>query len=120
MTLQQQLGKRAEAMACDYLCRQGLRLVMRNYLCRLGEIDLVMRDKANLVFVEVRYRKPSRYGSAAATVNWSKQRKLVNAANRYIQQYRVALPCRFDVVAVTPGVDNTLQMEWIRDAFQTT
>lgn len=118
MTLKQELGQRAEEAACQYLCQQGLHLIMRNYLCKMGEIDLVMRDKANLVFVEVRYRKPSGYGSAAETVTAPKQRKLIKAAMHYLQRSPLALPCRFDVVGITPRMNETLNIEWIKDAFR--
>jgi putative endonuclease len=112
-------GDQAEADACDYLQRQGLELVERNYLCKRGEIDLIMRDGKNTVFVEVRYRRSDRFGSSAESVDWRKQEKLLATAEHYLQQHPKAAQsaCRFDVVALT--TENTQQkIQWITDAFQ--
>lgn len=106
-------GRDAEDRACAYLRARGLALVARNYSCRSGEIDLIMRDGATLVFVEVRYRRNARFGDSAETVDWRKQARLVAAAQTYLQHKRVTAPCRFDVVAATGP-----QLRWIRDAFQ--
>lgn len=114
-------GQRAEAGACTYLQQQGLRLVERNYRCRQGEIDLIMRDQETLVFVEVRYLTSLRFGGAAASVDLRKHTRLVAAALHYLQQHLAAgrRPCRFDVVAVGPGEDDAaVEYEWIRSAFE--
>jgi putative endonuclease len=112
-------GNHAEAAACDYLQRQGLQLVERNYLCKRGEIDLIMRDGKNTVFIEVRYRRNDRFGSSAESVDWRKQAKLLATAEHYLQQHPKAAKsaCRFDVVALT--TENSQQkIHWITDAFQ--
>lgn len=95
-------GEESERFAEQFLLKQGLKLVMRNYRCKAGEIDLIMRDREHLVFVEVRYRKSGRFGSASETVDSRKQQKLIRAAQHYLQtQVRRQLPaCRFDVVAI--------------------
>lgn len=114
-----QTGKQAEADACDYLQRQGLTLVERNYLCKRGEIDLIMREKHTTVFVEVRYRRSNRFGSSAESVDWRKQEKLLATAQHYLQQHPKAAqhPCRFDVVALT-AKNKQQQIDWIVNAFQ--
>ena len=111
-----QQGQMAEAEACRHLQQQGLGLVERNYQCRSGEIDLIMREQQSLVFVEVRYRSSAQFGGAAASVDPRKQAKLIAAASHYLQQHPALAqhPARFDVVAITPTA-----LEWIRDAFQT-
>jgi putative endonuclease len=101
-----------EAAAERYLRRRGLKLVSRNYRARRGEIDLVMRHGAELVFVEVRQRRRPEYGSAAATVGPAKQRRLLAAASEYLQR-NGDQPCRFDVVAF----EGDTEPHWIRDAF---
>ena len=81
----QSVGQRAEARAQAYLERQGLALVVRNYRCKGGEIDLVMRaPDGTLVFVEVRARRGHAYGGAAASVTAQKQRRILQAANHYL------------------------------------
>lgn len=107
------IGAAKECLARNFLQRQGLRLVASNYGCRLGEVDLVMRDADTLVFIEVRYRASDRFGTAAETVGQRKQRRLAAAADHYLQQHRLDLPCRFDVLAIDAGD----RIDWIRDAF---
>jgi putative endonuclease len=109
-------GSSAEDIACGYLEKRGLRLVARNYRCRTGEIDLIMRDGEDLVFVEVRYRKYDAFGSAAETVSSAKRTRIVTTAACYLQRQPVEPPCRFDVVAI--GGEAPHRIEWIRDAFQ--
>ena len=109
-------GKDAEEHACRYLQAQGLRIVHRNYHTRRGEIDLVMQDKDSLVFVEVRYRRQTHFGSAAESVDRRKQSKLIACANHYLQAFPeiAQQPCRFDVVSMGGKMDS---IEWIRNAF---
>ena len=113
-------GEAKESEAASFLARQGLTLVCRNFQCKLGEIDLVMRSSDTLVFVEVRFRRSSLYGNAAATVDWRKQGKLLRTAQFYLQRsgLRDRVPCRFDVLGIAPDSRNgTLQFDWIRAAF---
>ena len=67
----------AEKQACDYLMSQGLKWVESNYRCQLGEIDLIMRDKEYLVFVEVRARASRDFGGALESVGYRKQQKIL-------------------------------------------
>lgn len=99
-TAQQQLGALGEARALAHLSAHGLQLVERNFRCKVGEIDLIMRHGAHLVFVEVRRRAPSAFGGAAASVTAAKQQRLIRAAQTYLLRYRPAPPCRFDLVAI--------------------
>jgi len=109
-------GAYAEAEAKRYLQQQGLSFVCANYLCKGGEIDLVMRDEQRLIFVEVRHRKSNRYGSAAESVDNRKQNKLRHAAQHYLQQHPHSGSCRFDVIAIT-GPVTCNNMDWIKNAF---
>lgn len=115
------IGRRAETAACHCLEAQGLRLVTRNFRGPRGEIDLVMRDGATLVFVEVRYRRPSRFGGGAESVGRHKQARIIATALYYLQSHhQTALPAvRFDVVALAPRGEG-LHIDWLRDAFQAT
>lgn len=109
----QRRGAASEALAEKLLAAHGLRLVERNYRCRGGEIDLVMRDGESMVFVEVRYRASTAFGGALGSVGASKQQRLVRAAQHYLLRSGWTGPCRFDVV----GFDGTGQPQWVRDAF---
>ncbi len=112
-------GSAAEDLACRYLEARGLILVTRNVRYRGGELDLIMCDGENLIFVEVRSRRHTRYGTPAESVTRTKQQRLLRAAALYLQRQRLDLPCRFDVVAILQA-DDEPQIEWIRDAFQLT
>lgn len=111
------LGNAAEAQALCYLQAQGLILVQRNFRCRTGELDLIMRDTETLVFVEVRSRRYAQYGSPAESVTPAKQHKLLSAAACYLQRQCLDLPCRFDVIAIRKSAAKA-QIEWIKDAFR--
>lgn len=107
-------GRRAEASAADFLLGQGFALVERNYRCRMGEIDLVMRDGDTLVFVEVRSRRSSSHGSAAASIGTGKRRRILLAARHYLLRWGGRNPpVRFDVVTLDGGGPPM----WIRSAF---
>ena len=106
-------GAAAEDRALAYLLRQGLALVVRNYRCKGGEIDLVMRAAdGTLAFVEVRQRSGRAFGGAAASVTPTKQRRLLRAAEHYLGTLDHTPPCRFDVVALEPG-----HLAWLPNAF---
>ncbi|HYD75230.1 YraN family protein [Ramlibacter sp.] len=108
-------GDAAEDRALAHLLDAGLRLVARNYRTPGrggGEIDLVMREGATLVFVEVRRRGRRDFGGAAASVGLSKQRRIVFAARHFLLRYAAPPPCRFDVVALEAG-----GVHWLRAAF---
>jgi putative endonuclease len=106
-------GAEAEARAAEYLRAHGLRLVARNWRARGGEIDLIMRDGATLVFVEVRARAASSFGGAASSITASKRARLIHAAKLYLAGLTHVPACRFDVVTEDAGV-----IGWLRDAFQ--
>ncbi len=108
-------GTRAEDCARIYLMSQGLRWVTSNFRSYCGEIDLIMRDKKTLVFVEVRARTSSSFGDGVESVTWHKQRKLIKTAEFYLQKMMITHDIvRFDVVSLDgkPPV-----ISWIRDAF---
>lgn len=113
-------GQRAEQMALEHLESQGLTLIARNFRCRWGEIDLVMRGQETLVFVEVRSRKSSRFASPLESIDHRKRRKLVRAAGYFLARYRVFRQhaTRFDVVAVEGPLPDGYRLQWVRDAFR--
>lgn len=112
-TARQLQGQAGEDSALDYLIRNGLTLVERNFRCRGGEIDLIMHQQDVLVFVEVRRRADNRHGGAAASVTAAKQVRLILAAQVYLQRYRNPPACRFDVIAI----DGTA-LTWLKNAIQ--
>jgi len=117
-------GQAIEAAARDLLRRAGLTELAANARYRGGELDLVMRDATrpgapSVVFVEVRYRRSQAFGGGAASVDAGKRRRLVHAAQRFLQDHPALAdaPCRFDVVDAQ-GDPAAPRLEWIRDAFR--
>lgn len=106
-------GKSAEDQALVFLSNHGLKLVARNYRCKQGELDLVMRDQQVLVIVEVRYRKSDTYGSALESVTHNKQIKILAATQHYLNSQKLDDPMRFDVVAISGDGS----VNWIKNAF---
>jgi len=110
-----QAGARAEYEAAAFLRRHGIQLIERNWRCRHGEIDLIVRDGDCLVFVEVRLRRGAGlFGGAAESVTAAKRARLLAAARLYLARMP-ELPCRFDVMLM--GGPSGDHVEWIRDAF---
>lgn len=112
-------GAACEDFALAHLAGAGLRLAARNWRCRFGELDLVMRDGEIVVFVEVRYRRGAAFGGAAASVDAGKRARLAHAAESFLSSHPELsrAPCRFDVVALAgnPAAPN---IEWHRNAFE--
>lgn len=107
-------GSDAERLAERFLARHGVVTIARNWRTRRGEIDLVARHGAMLVFVEVRLRTRKDYGGAAASITGAKQQRLVAAASQYLSTLHGAPPpCRFDAVLLD-RVDPA-RIEWLQD-----
>jgi len=111
------IGQLVEQQAEQFLRKQGLKTLERNFHTKAGEIDLIMEDGDSLVFVEVRYRRQRGYGDGADSVTWHKQQRLIRAAQVYLQTRRQHdRPCRFDIVA-GHGEQENIQLHWIKNAF---
>ena len=115
------LGAFGEDAACKYLKRQGYKIVGRNYLCRMGEIDIIASNRKYIVFAEVKLRKDASHGYAAEFVTSAKQRRIIVAAELWLSQHRTELQPRFDVIEVyaPEGLDTKKpEINHIEDAYQ--
>lgn len=114
-----QQGALAEQLARQYLETQGLVLIGQNFHSRRGEIDLIMCQGAQLVFVEVRQRSRTKHGCALESITARKQQRIIYAASHYLQCYPKwqRHPCRFDVIAIEQ-LDAPQKIQWIQNAFQ--
>lgn len=113
------IGSQAERIAESHLLQNGLKTLARNFSCRLGELDLIMQDGDDIVFVEVRYRSSDRFGGPIASVDFKKQKKLWAAAETYLQKNPKLRKCnqRFDVIGVAGNMDNSKHsIEWLQNA----
>jgi putative endonuclease len=106
-------GERYEREAEALLTANGLTLVARNWLCRFGEIDLIMRDGATLVFIEVRQRNSQRFGGAAASIGREKQSRIERAVELYLSRLPVTPACRIDAVLF----EASSAPRWLRNIF---
>ena len=114
------LGDYYEDQAVTLINNAGLLLRKRNFRTKIGEIDLIVKDKAQLVFIEVRARSNRRFDSAAGSVNARKRARIVRTAQLFLQQSPnlTNMPCRFDVIAFEPPqFGPEPRMRWIRSAF---
>jgi len=114
-------GAKAEKWARQYLEKQGLKTRHCNYRAPGGEIDLIMMHGDILVFVEVRLRRHKQYATAAQSIDRRKQRRIIHAANHYLQAQGLwdKVPCRFDAICLNTdnGIGESYRVEWLRDAF---
>jgi putative endonuclease len=113
-------GAACESLAATFLEAHGLEVLARNLRCKAGELDLVCRDGDVLAIVEVRQRQRDDYGGALASVNASKQRKIIRAARFFLEHRAIlnAYTLRFDVVAVQGSPQGAHRIRWIKDAFR--
>lgn len=107
-------GKQAEQDATAYLQHNGVRILHKNYRCKGGEIDIIAQDRKMLLFVEVRSRTSTLFGSAIETITLHKQKRIVKAARHYLGKYSSSTipPCRFDAIVI----DNHT-LKWEKDCF---
>ncbi|EOQ69162.1 YraN family protein [Acinetobacter pittii] len=130
MLLAQQLGKWAEQTALNLLQAQNYVWVTSNYYSRRGEVDLIVKRGQELVFVEVKARTIGNYGQACEMVTWTKQKKIIKTAMRFLQRYPSyqEFYCRFDVICFDfpQKIAKTVQqdfskfhydLQWIENAF---
>jgi putative endonuclease len=113
-----QLGKKGEEVALRFLKKRGYRLIEKNYVCKMGEMDIIAREKDTLTFIEVKTRTSMMFGPPQLAVNASKQRQLSKVALYYLKEKRLEdVKARFDVVAILLEKKGE-QIELIKDAFE--
>jgi putative endonuclease len=119
LTERQRIGQAAEDIAAEFLRANGLEILDRNYRRRLGELDVIAREREVLVIAEVRVRTSNAYGGAAASVDFWKQRRLIRAASQLLQQRKdlAQMRVRFDVIVVSDISAENPHVEWIKHAF---
>jgi putative endonuclease len=111
------IGSEAERYARTFLEQQGLTFIMQNYRCRTGEIDLIMQDENELVFVEVKYRSKNQYGSAIEFFHVNKKRKFESAVMHYMQEKGFnpsVVPHRVDLVGIEGKGQQQKNIEWLK------
>jgi putative endonuclease len=114
----QELGKIGENLAADALCKQGYTILVRNYRCRYGEIDIIGKICDTMVFIEVKTRRSQLYGLPEEAVTVRKQRQVIKSAQHYLAEHDLFdSDCRFDVVSVILGERKPARISIITGAF---
>lgn len=111
------LGAWGEDRAVSFLLKQGFKLLERNYRTPVGEIDIIAHSRSHLLFVEVKTRRGTAFGTPQEAVGIRKQRQIIRTAQWYLQQKKTKLQPRFDVVAILCQSDGTPQITHLADAF---
>jgi putative endonuclease len=112
-----ELGKKGEEVALRFLKKNGYRILERNYVCKLGEIDIIAKEKDTLAFIEVKTRTSTLFGPPQLAVTLSKQMQLSKAALYFLKEKRLEnVKARFDVVAILLGPVGE-EIDLIKDAF---
>lgn len=108
------LGAEYEHLACERLESEGMQILETNYRVRIGEIDIIARDKDELVFVEVKYRKDTSCGGAEYAISYTKQQKIRRIAQWYLNEKHISpnAYCRFDAVLIDNGDINHIKNAW--------
>jgi putative endonuclease len=96
----QGLGRRGEDLAAQHLAAKGYRIIIRNWRCEVGELDLVAQDGNCLALVEVRTRRGQSLGTPEESITPAKQARLIDLAQAYVQAHDWSGHWRIDVVAV--------------------
>lgn len=113
-----ELGKRGEEIALRFLKKQGYRIVTTNYICKMGEMDIIAQEKDTLAFVEVKTRTSTTFGPPQLAVNPAKQMQISKVALNFLKEKNLEdIKARFDVVAILLGPKGE-QIELIKDAFE--
>lgn len=116
--LKQELGLNGEKLALKKLKQMRYKIIEKNFWCKIGEIDIIAKDKDILVFVEVRTRKWSKYGLPEETINYKKQAKVRKVAEWYLVKNKLNdVICRFDAIGIIWDRENKIKMEVIKNAF---
>jgi putative endonuclease len=112
-----ELGKKGEELALRFLKKKGYRIIEKNYICKMGEMDIIAKEKDTLAFIEVKTRTSTTFGPPQLAVNPKKQSQMSKVALNFLKEKKLEdVKARFDVVAILLGQKGE-EVELIRDAF---
>ena len=116
MDIRKQAGQNGETVAAAFLEKEGVRILMRNFRCKFGEIDLIGKDHDSFLVVEIKMRSTKRQGLPCEAVDWRQQRKICRTYDFFRMKYQISdfVPVRFDIVEV----NHNDECHWIQNAFE--
>ena len=106
-------GTAYEEIAANYLKKQGIRIIDRNYRISQGEVDLIGEEKETIIFIEVKYRNTASYGEPWEAVSIHKQKKICKVARQYCYSRRIKKQVRYDIVSICGE-----EIVWFQNAFE--
>ncbi|NWF93410.1 MAG: YraN family protein [Syntrophaceae bacterium] len=113
-----ELGKKGEELALRFLRKKGYHIIERNYVCKMGEMDIIAKEKDTLTFIEVKTRTSTAFGPPQLSVNAAKQMQLSKVALNFLKEKGLGeAKARFDVVAILLGPKGA-EIDLIKDAFE--
>jgi len=113
------LGRTGEAAAVDLLKKNGYKILLRNYKTKLGEIDIIARDRDTLCFIEVKARHSDRFGLGQEAISSFKQRQISKVALAFLKEKNLLdKKARFDVVSIMYLAKEAPRMDLIKNAFE--
>lgn len=116
MALHNDLGSKGEDSAVDYLKRKGYKIIERNWSFRGYEIDVVAENEEFIVFIEVKTRASTKWGSPEESIGIKRMRRMINSASHYLKQNKIDNPARFDIIAIVWN-NKGFELEHFEDAF---
>ena len=119
MSYSKDTGNWAEQEACQHLQQAGWQIIERNFYCRGGELDIIAMQDNALAFVEVKYRRSQAMGGAISSIQQSKQRSLIRAAQHFLQQNPryYSYNGRFDLICVSGRPQGQVKLQWLTNIF---
>ena len=113
----QKLGQWGEELACDYLSKNGYKILKKNYKNNYGEIDIIAKKKGTIIFIEVKTRSGRSFGLPEEAVNGIKQEKLIRVSEKYILDNKVKGNYQIDVIAIEKdSVTSKIDLRHIRNS----
>ena len=110
-------GKNGEDRVSEYLRRQGYKVLLRNFVCKTGEIDIIAEEDEYIVFVEVKTRRSTSFGTALEAVTMEKAKKIIVTSVVYLYENPSKLQTRYDIIEVYSKGDNKYSVNHYKNAF---
>ena len=111
-----EIGKRGEEIAAEFLKKQGVDIIEKNYHTKFGEIDLIGFDKSTIIFIEVKLRNNDNFGTPVEDITQKKLKRIYKSALWYISMHKNNYDYRFDVIAIRKdNINRCYHLEWFKN-----
>lgn len=111
------IGRLGEDIASNFLEKQGIKILQKNYATKYGEIDLIALENETIIFIEVKLRKNKKFGSIIESISESKIKKISKAAELFLNEFDTFKECRFDIILIFLYNRNSYEVEWLKGEY---